>query len=226
MAAAPIAVLLDLYDTLVESDWHVWHREMAGLLGVDGPVLRQAFDVTRPARSVGAYPDVEAEMRVIVQATGIDDPPDELVRDLAAREFAFMASRVRLHDDAIPTVRALRERGVRTALVSNCSHNTAPVVERLGLADELDVLILSFEVGARKPQREIYRAALDALGGVTPDDAVFVDDQVPYCDGAAALGIATRLIVRRESAPPLEGWAADANGHRVITDLRVLLDGS
>ena len=221
---APRAVLLDLYDTLVASDWHEWHREMSELLGVDRAVLRHAFDVTRPARSVGTYPDVEAEMRAIVQATGIDDPPLELVRDLTSREHAFMETRVRLHEDALPVVRELRSRGVGTALVSNCSHNTTPVVERLGLEEEFDVVILSFEVGSRKPQPAIYRAALEALGDVDPAHAVFVDDQVPYCDGAAELGVRTRLIVRRESPPPLEGWAADENGHEVITDLRPLLD--
>lgn len=220
----PAAVLLDLYDTLVESEWTAWHGAMAERLGVDAGVLRSAFDVTRPARSVGAYPDVEAEMRAIVEATGIE-PPDDLVRELAAMEFEFMSTRVRLHDDALPVVRALRSRGVATALVSNCSHNTPPVVDRLALAGELDALILSFEVGARKPQPAIYLAALDALGGVAPADAVFVDDQVPFCDGAAAVGIDTRLIVRRESPPPLEGWAPHANGHRVIADLTALLDG-
>ena len=208
------AALIDLYDTLVESDWHVWHGELADRLGVDRAVLREAFDVTRPARSVGAYPDVEADMRAVVEATGIDDPPDELIRDAAAREFEFMSTHVRLHDDALPALRALRERGVRTALV----------VDRLALAEEFDAVILSFEVGARKPQAAIYRAALEAVGEPPPDATVFVDDQVPYCDGAAALGLATRLILRRESLPPLEGWARDANGHRVIANLTALLE--
>ena len=220
----PAAVLLDLYDTLVESDWDVWHGELARRLGVAPDVLRRAFDDTRPARSVGAYPDVEAEMRVIIEATGVVDPPLEIVRELASLEFEFMATRVRLHDEALPVIRALRGRGVRTALVSNCSHNTTPVIERLHLAEALDALILSFEVGTRKPQPGIYRAALVALGDVEPADAVFVDDQVPFCDGAAALGIETRLILRRQSPPPIEGWATASNGHRVIGDLTSLLD--
>ena len=52
--------------------------------------------------------------------------------------------------------------------------------------------------------------------------AVFVDDQARYCDGAAALGIGTRLIVR-PSSNPVEGIAADTNGHAVIRDLHQLL---
>lgn len=224
MPATFAAVLIDLYDTLVESDWHEWHVEMAARLGVGSDVLRQAFDTTRPARSVGAYPDEEADMRVVIEATGIVDPPIELVRDLTSLEHSFMQDGVRLHDDALPTVRELRGRGSATALVSNCSHNTTPVVERLGLAAAFDAVILSFEVGARKPQPEIYRAALRAAGDVAPGTAVFVDDQVPFCDGAAAVGLDTRLILRRESPPPLAGWATEFNGHLVIGDLRALLD--
>jgi putative hydrolase of the HAD superfamily len=219
----PSAVLLDLYDTLVESDWDDWHRSLAARLGIEPQVLREAFDVTRPARSVGRYPDVEAEMGVVIEATGLHPEP-ELVRDLASAEYEFMSTRIRLHEDVVPVATELRGRGVRTALVSNCSHNTTPVVERLGLAELLDAVILSFEVGAKKPQPEIYRAALEALGDVEPGDAVFVDDQAKYCDGAAALGIDTRLILRSESPPPIEGWAVEANGHRVIASLAELLD--
>jgi len=49
-----------------------------------------------------------------------------------------------------------------------------------------------------------------------------VDDQADYCDGARALGIDTRLIIRPDAHPP-EGFAASTNGHRVIPDLTALL---
>ena len=50
---------------------------------------------------------------------------------------------------------------------------------------------------------------------------MFVDDQPAYCDGAASLGIDTRLIVR--DRPPLEGRPSSTNGHRVITSLDALV---
>jgi methionine salvage enolase-phosphatase E1 len=46
---------------------------------------------------------------------------------------------------------------------------------------------------------------------------MFVDDQPRYCDGAAAIGLETRLIVR-----PNEDVPSDTRGHRVVTDLRWL----
>jgi putative hydrolase of the HAD superfamily len=91
-------------------------------------------------------------------------------------------------------------------------------VERLGLEDEFDAVLLSFEVGAHKPDPEIYLEALRRLAVVTPERAVFVDDQTPYCDGAAALGIGTFVIDRSG-----DEWSPDVDGHRVIRDLRPLL---
>jgi putative hydrolase of the HAD superfamily len=94
-------------------------------------------------------------------------------------------------------------------------------VEQLGLADVLDVLVLSVTAGVAKPDAGIYRAALDGLGA-KPEGTIFVDDQVRYCDGAAALGIGTRLIIR-PSSDPVKGIEAATDGHTVITDLHALL---
>jgi putative hydrolase of the HAD superfamily len=215
-----LAVLLDLYDTVVYSDWAGWRTELASLSGLDPDAIGMAYHVTRPARSVGAYATPDDDMRALLGAAGIADPDPALVRSLAEAEAAFGSDKVHLYDDSLATVAALRQRGVKTALVSNCSNATRSIVERLGLVDAFDAVVLSFEVGARKPQPGIYEAALAAVA-VAPGEAVFVDDQTAYCDGARALGIDTRLIVR-DGAQPAEGFAASTNGHTVITDLSSL----
>jgi HAD superfamily hydrolase (TIGR01509 family) len=216
----PDAVLIDLYDTFVWTEWPAFRELMCTHLSVEPAALMSALDRTRPARSVGAFPSAEADMAAVLTELGVDDPA--VVRELADMERAFFSEeRVHLFDDSLPVVRTLREDGVRAALVSNCSHSTRPTVERLALDREFDAVILSFEVGAKKPQPEIYRAALEALGA-RPQTSVFVDDQARYCDGARDLDIDTRLIVRPGANPP-EGFAPNANGHSVITDLRALL---
>ena len=216
----PDAVLIDLYDTLVWSDWPRWQRALAGRLGVDGQALVRAFDETRPARSVGTFPDHDGDIAALLRALRIEPAPD-LVRDVRALEERELMSDIHLYEDSLPAVRGLHERGVRTALVSNCSHNTRAVVRRLGLDEEFDAVILSFEVGAQKPQPEIYRTALERLGVADPSHAVFVDDQTDYCDGAAAIGMDTRLMIRPRD--PIEGFAPTTNGHRVIMELTALL---
>jgi HAD superfamily hydrolase (TIGR01509 family) len=214
----PRAVLLDLFDTIVESDWTTWHARLGRLLGVDRRALRQAYAISRVARNTGRYADEEGDMRAVIEALGVEDPPVDLVRSCAATMYAFSEEGIHLYDDVVPTVEALRADGVGTALISNCDHFARHVVERLGLRELFDVVILSFEAKAKKPSPEIYRAALDGLGGVAPADAVFVDDQVAYCDGARGLGIDTRLILRPGAAPP-EGVSVEADGHAVITEL-------
>ena len=92
----------------------------------------------------------------------------------------------------------------------------------LGLEDEFDTVLLSFEVGAAKPDPAIYKEALARLGDPDAARTVFVDDQARYCDGAAAVGMRTRLI-KRDGANPAEGFGPNPNGHEVIKDLRALL---
>ena len=215
------AVLFDLYDTFVWSRWGELSDHVADRLGIDRAALHAAYDVTRPSRSTGAYGDAEGDMAAVIRAAGVDASPS-LIEELTAYERAFLADGgITLYEDSLEVAAELRARGTKTALVSNCSHSTIPVVEHLGLAEVLDVLVLSVTAGVAKPDAGIYRAALDGLGA-EPGGAVFVDDQARYCDGAAALGIGTRLIVR-PSSNPVEGLAADTNGHAVITDLHQLL---
>lgn len=209
------AALLDLYDTVARTRWRELSDRISGELGVDVGALYRAYDLTRAERSIGAFDGPEGDMVAIVEAAG-SDPSPALIDRLVSLEREFTDTGVALWDDALPVVSELRQRGVKTALVSNCSHSTRGIVDRLGLVDAFDEIVLSFEVGLRKPDPAIYREALRRVD-VEPDRAVFVDDQQDYCDGAASIGIETYLIDRTGDATP------DGNGHRVIRDLRALL---
>jgi putative hydrolase of the HAD superfamily len=207
---------LDLYDTLVRTHWGQLSERITAELDIDKADLFRAYELTRAARGVGIYGSVRGDMTAIVEAVGVD-PDAELIERLLAMEREFSETGVELWEDSLPVVRELRARGAKTALISNCSHSTRPIVDRLEIDAEFDAILLSFEVGMHKPDPAIYREALRRLGDVSPDRAVFVDDQPAYCDGAAALGIETFLIDRSGDGTP------DLNGHRVIRDLRALL---
>ena len=215
------AYLIDLYDTLVRSDWDRWRAELSTGAGISLETLDRAFHDTRAPRNTGEYRDIHDSTRAIVLAAGLPDDP-EIVRWWVAMDEQFMEDGVELYEDSLPTVRALRERGDRAVLVSNCGHDTRLLVERLDLEREFDAVILSFELGYRKPDAAIYEAAMLAVEA-RPDQSLFVDDQVAYCDGARALAIDTRLMIRDGANPP-EGIAPFTNGHRVIGALDALLD--
>lgn len=210
-------ILVDLYDTLAWGEWPRLREAMAERIGVPSRDLQAAFDRTRPARGVGAFAGAEEDLAEVLTACGVDPDPG-LVGELLDIEGSLLSATVHLYDDSIPVLRALRARGVRTAVVSNCSRSTRPVVGRLGLEREVDAVVLSFEVGAAKPDPAIYLAALDRLAA-HPAETVFVDDQATYCDGAAALGMRTFLIRRGVD----QGEVPQADGHPVIHDLSELL---
>ena len=68
-----------------------------------------------------------------------------------------------------------------------------------GLADKLDGVVLSYEVGAVKPQPEIFARALDLLD-IPAAEVLMVGDSWRDDAGAAALGIRT-LILPRTNGP-------------------------
>jgi putative hydrolase of the HAD superfamily len=211
------AVLVDLYDTLLWSDWPVMRAEMERRFGLDEQRLIQAFVDTRAARSVGVYPSAEEDLKAVLRAAGVE-PEDDVIHDYLVR---YRSEGLHLWDDSVPTLRALRDRGVRTAIVSNCDHSTRPAVEELGLDAEVDAMVLSYEVGAAKPDPRIYGAALQAVD-VAAADAVFVDDQARYVEGAIDAGMRGLLVIR-DDATPAEG-VSDPGGLDVVPDLRSVLE--
>ncbi|HET7235070.1 MAG TPA: HAD family hydrolase [Actinomycetota bacterium] len=213
------AVLLDLYDTLAWTEWPALRGLIEERTGLSGRSLLDAFDLTREARSVGTYGSVEGDLRVVLEAAGFE-PTTEVIGDLARLVGDVLGDGVHLWEDSLPVLRELRARGTRTVVVSNCDHSTRPVVERLGLPREADAVVLSFEAGVAKPDPGIYLAALEAVGA-RPEEALFVDDQARYCDGAVALGI-DALLILREGDEPWEG-VSEPGGYRVIGDLQALL---
>ena len=100
---------------------------------------------------------------------------------LIGRMFAGFASAPAM----INVVRQAKASGLRTALLSNSWGNEY-------LRDEwdqlFDAVVISGEVGMRKPEPEIYLHTLGLLG-CAPREAVFVDDLERNVRAAAALGI-------------------------------------
>jgi putative hydrolase of the HAD superfamily len=135
------AVLLDLYDTIARTHWGQLSERITAELGIEKPDLFRAYELTRAARGVGTYGSVEGDMTAIVEAVGVDPNPG-LIQRLLGLEREFSATGVELWEDSLPVVRTLRARGTKTALISNCSHSTRPIVERLGIDEEFVEILL------------------------------------------------------------------------------------
>jgi epoxide hydrolase-like predicted phosphatase len=90
--------------------------------------------------------------------------------------------------EMVEAVRRARAGGVRTGLVSN-SWGTRRYPREL-LGELFDGVVISGEVGIRKPAPEIYRLGAERIG-VEPGACVFVDDLPFNLSPAADLGMAT-----------------------------------
>jgi putative hydrolase of the HAD superfamily len=93
--------------------------------------------------------------------------------------------------EMIEFVSDLRGRGLRTALCTNNVREWEPLWRsKLPEIDEVfEVVVDSAFVGSRKPEREIYDITLQRMGGVKPQECVFVDDIDVNCEGARDLGM-------------------------------------
>jgi putative hydrolase of the HAD superfamily len=98
-----------------------------------------------------------------------------------------MQAGLRRDDDTVRLIEELRTARVPIALVSNAFGRDC--YAGFDLNALVDVVVISSEVGIRKPSRRIYAIACERLG-VTPEQAIMIDDLQQNLDGAARLGIA------------------------------------
>lgn len=109
--------------------------------------------------------------------------------------------RIVVNDVMVDRVRRLRGEGYRTALVTNNIRELASGWRSLLPLDELfDAVVDSSEVGARKPGPAIFALALERLGGIAPEHAVFLDDAPGNVAGASAAGLHAILVDDAETA--------------------------
>src|SRR5262249_45082446 len=130
----------------------------------------------------------------------------------------------RLDSDALPLLESIRQRGIKTAIVSNTPWGSSASVwrnelARHGLLERGDASVFCGDVGWRKPNPAPFHRAL-ALLRVAPANAVFVGDDARWdVIGAQNAGLRP-VLLRSSSAPVIEGCA----GIDRLSDVLDLLD--
>ncbi|WP_283138447.1 HAD family hydrolase [Rhizohabitans arisaemae] len=118
--------------------------------------------------------DLAARLRTL---DGLPPSPDGLLE----RMFAGFHPVPAMYD----MLRTARAAGVRTCLLSN---SWADHYDRSGWEECFDAVVISGEVGMRKPEERIFRYAVETLG-LEPPECVFIDDILPNVEAARAVGI-------------------------------------
>lgn len=177
------AGLLIDWGGVLTSDLFASFRAFCELEGLEADTVRRRFREDRACRELlialetGALQEEEFEPR-FAELLGVPAP------DLIDRLFAGSAADAEM----IAGVRRARAGGIRTGLVSN-SWGTRRYPQEL-LAELFDGVVISGEVGIRKPAPEIYALGAERIG-LEPAACVFVDDLPFNLTPAAELGMAT-----------------------------------
>jgi epoxide hydrolase-like predicted phosphatase len=182
------AVIFDLGGVVLGSPLQAF-RAYEKELGLEPGALGRAVNA---AGEGGAWSRLERGELPIDQFFAAFDA--EMAAAGASISATLLMERVALASEIRPrmvqAIRRLRALGVRTAALTNNWLNADQQQKMHALRDEFDVFVESARVGMRKPDPRIYQLTCEQLG-VTPEQAVFLDDIGQNLKAARALGMAT-----------------------------------
>lgn len=180
--AAAERIDLDVYRTVMLA-WlaHAYDTAPAG----DGVAEDGRADGVPPVNPVhgleeGTLDPREFERRLAAELRTIDGDP-VACDGLLERMFSAFAPVEPMYD----ALRKIKQTGLRTGLLSNSWGNSYP---RELWTELFDIVVISAEVGMRKPDERIFRHALEGLG-LEPHECVFIDDIEHNIRAAEAIGM-------------------------------------
>lgn len=205
------AVVFDYFGTLTPTLARVASAvdqpEIAAILGVDREALKDWWGSSYPDRSTGRTGTGLDTMRLLARTLGGNDT-DEAVEAAQNIRLATYARMAQPRANAAEVLKALRGRGLRIGLLSDCSAELPELWPELPLAELVDEPVFSALVGERKPHPAMYTTVCARLR-VEPAECLYVGDGGSNeLTGATAFGMRAVLIADA-------GWAT---GHRFDSD--------
>lgn len=116
-------------------------------------------------------------------------------RPLADALYETMLTTWHAYDDTVPALQSLRAMGIPVCLLSNAGVPIRTVLDREEVTPWVEHTVLSYEVGAVKPDLRIFQAALDALG-LPAEQVLMVGDNANDDGGGTRLGLRTLILPR------------------------------
>ena len=190
------AVIFDVFGTLVDifslEEYRLFLNDLCAVLGVAPADFMSRWDEKADERALGTVPVAE-QLRALCRGLGVDVTPAQLARAVEMR-VDFVRGVLVPRDDAASTLAALRERGLKVGVISDCSEEVVAAWPGTPLAPLVHEAVLSAAVGMKKPDPRVYELACRRLG-VEPSACLFVGDGGSReLTGASAVGMAAVLI--------------------------------
>ena len=206
-------VFFDLYGTLLvygdmKKAWADWLHHFYISLRDLGLTLSEEefakecesfFGGIEPALSKQNLTVFEKRIKSLCATLGIEvcDCDVTSIADLIADKWQ---ESIKLDPDAVPVLNELKEDGKILGLVSNFDHppHVRKYLSEYGLDCLFETIIISGEVGVKKPDPDIFKPALAATG-LIPSEVVYVGDADVDIDAANAAGMIPLLIKRQDT---------------------------
>jgi glucose-1-phosphatase len=104
-----------------------------------------------------------------------------------------------LNEPVIPVIESLKRQGLRLVVLSNTSRwHVQWIRQKWDVLDHFDQLVLSYKVGAIKPEPMMYEAALKAIH-CKPDECFYTDDIPAYVARGREFGLQAEVFTDVES---------------------------
>ena len=192
----PAAILFDLDDTILACEGgdylKLWMKSVEKYVpqfgGLDSGALfteiRAVADAfwSDPARHRRGRLDIRRARQdiVIKAATNLNRPNDPAAIELANHYHDRRENNVVPFEGALDTLQRVRDRCIRTALITNGSADVQRTkIKAFGLERFFDLVLIEGEFGAGKPAEKVYRHALAELG-VSPGQTWMVGDNLEW----------------------------------------------
>ena len=197
------SVLFDVHSTLVDqgssADW--LQRALTQV-----PVDRAAIDIEELESFLDRIwengrvldPESSRDLSALAHAQVFNDllaQGPTIPTELSQALYDVMLDTWHAYEDAIPTLTALKELGITIGLLSNVGVSIRHVLEREGLAQFADGIVLSYEIGTVKPNLGMFEASLQSIRS-TAAETLMVGDSGHDDVGGTALGMRTLVLPR------------------------------
>ena len=169
------AVVFDMFETLItlfNSELYKG-REISCEMGIPEKVFREIWDPSEEYRTVGlrTFEDVITE---ILNTHGIYS--QALYDTIISKRYRCTANAFEhKRPDIIPMLKALKDKGIKTGIITNCYFEERDAILKSDLYPYFDTLCMSCEEGIKKPDIRIYELCIKRLG-VRPEECLFVGD--------------------------------------------------
>ncbi|MBU1046069.1 HAD family phosphatase [Patescibacteria group bacterium] len=185
-------IIFDLGGVLIKDSGVAFIKYASGKLKIEpkklGKVIRQEAD----ALGRGEETTLEFWHRVCCKL-GIKCPSDKILQTLWVKPYKQHA---KIKKGMFGLIKGLGKR-YKTAILSNTIKEHSQINRERGLFDFFDEVLLSDEVGLRKPEKKFFGEASKRLG-IPLKNMIFIDDDIRWVKAARKYGLDAILFKNKK----------------------------